>query len=587
MIKIKNYNQLLNHQPLFHIDNFEVKKYDFVMITGASGCGKTTLLNLLYHLPELKSYHKEYVLQNNMLLDELTLKENIDFFVKDNDEKTDKYLDLLELKHVLSLPAYQLSEGQKQRASFLRALLMQPDILFLDEITSKQNIEMIQIMMKLLKEHQKTMTIIMVTHDLSLLKYANKHYAFINGEVEVIQAEEAPLQTTSLNYCGVQPIGKLVIKNIKAHFKEDLLIMLCLMLLCMTFMLSFNAGKSLKSEISAWYQKQYSYYSLSVSFMDGIKDVNEVIAISNQLGAEDYVLNMKLLEQPQTIIVDQIQVQIDTIEIDNTLAENTIKLPNVSEGKSNIRLSVFSGSKAFQYYRWAGSTKIYEPQYKQIEIPVDVLNNDQNTLALSSKTFVSLLKQAHDPSLDQSNLLVNSFVLRFNSESSFKEVKERLSTAGYYLYDYSDELKTINKQVTDQFNPFLYVSYFIIAILVVITIILLISKHNKMKRSARILDYLHYSFSIKNIVYTTENVLIGFGALSLSLVSSFLIMSGLNRIIDLSKYVSLGVGFESLDNFIQTIPLYRFNAGYIGIFTVVFILFLVAVSSVIQRVKSN
>ena len=155
------------------------------------------------------------------------------------------------------------------------------------------------------------------------------------------------------------------------------------------------------------------------------------------------------------------------------------------------------------------------------------------------------------------------------------------------MYDYSDELKTINKQVTDQFNPFLYVSYFIIAILVVITIILLISKHNKMKRSARILDYLHYSFSIKNIVYTTENVLIGFGALSLSLVSSFLIMRGLNRIIDLSKYVSLGVGFESLDNFIQTIPLYRFNAGYIGIFTVVFILFLVAVSSVIQRVKSN
>ncbi|MFQ6862665.1 MAG: ATP-binding cassette domain-containing protein [Beduini sp.] len=587
MIRIKNYNQLLNHQSLFHIEEFEVKKNDFVMITGASGCGKTTLLNMLYHLPELKSCYREYVLQNNMLLDELTLKENIDFFIKENDEKTDKYLDLLELKHVSNLPAYQLSEGQKQRASFLRALLMQPEILFLDEITSKQNIEMIQIMMTLLKEYQSTMTIIMVTHDLSLLKYANKHYAFINGEVEAKKVEEAPLQTASSEYCGVQPIGKLVIKNIKAHFKEDILIMLCLMLLCMTFMLSFNAGKSLKSEISAWYQKQYSYYSLSVSFMDGVKDADEVIAISNQLGAEDYVLNMKLLEQPQTIIVEQIPIQIDTIEIDNTLAENTIKLPNVSGSKTDIRLSVFSGSKEFQYYRWAGSTKIYEPQYKQIEISADVLNNDQNTMALSSKTFVSLLKQAHDPSLDQSNLLVNSFVLRFDSEASFKEVKERLSTLGYYLYDYSDELKTINKQVTDQFNPFLYVSYFIVAILVVVTIILLISKHNKMKRSASILDYLHYSFTVKNSVYTTENVLIGVGALILSLVSSLLIMNSLNRLIDLSKYVSLGAGFEALDSFIQTIPLYQFNMGDIGVCTVIFVLFLVISSSVIQQVKSN
>ena len=321
--------------------------------------------------------------------------------------------------------------------------------------------------------------------------------------------------------------------------------------------------------------------------MDGVKDADEVIAISNQLGAEDYVLNMKLLEQPQTIIVEQIPIQIDTIEIDNTLAENTIKLPNVSGSKTDIRLSVFSGSKEFQYYRWAGSTKIYEPQYKQIEISADVLNNDQNTMALSSKTFVSLLKQAHDPSLDQSNLLVNSFVLRFDSEASFKEVKERLSTLGYYLYDYSDELKTINKQVTDQFNPFLYVSYFIVAILVVVTIILLISKHNKMKRSASILDYLHYSFTVKNSVYTTENVLIGVGALILSLVSSLLIMNSLNRLIDLSKYVSLGAGFEALDSFIQTIPLYQFNMGDIGVCTVIFVLFLVISSSVIQQVKSN
>ena len=587
MIKIQNYDKLLNHQPLFHIEDFEVKKNDFVMITGASGCGKTTLLNMLYRLPELNSCHEEYVLQNNMLLDELTLKENIQFFTKENDEKLNKYLELLDLKHVLDLPAYQLSEGQKQRATFLRALLMQPDILFLDEITSKQNIEMIEIMMDLLKDFQRVMTIIMVTHDLSLLKYANKHYAFINGELEVKKVEEVPLQTASSEYCGVQPIGKLVIKNIKAHFKEDILIMLCLTLLCVTFMLSFNAGKSLKSEISAWYQKQYSYYSLSVAFMDGAKDVDDVISLCDQLGAEDYILNMKLLQQPQTIMVDQIPIQIDTIEIDNSLEGRTVKLPNVSNGEAHIQLSVFSGSQEFQYYRWAGSTKLYDPQYKQLDILADILSIDQNTMILSSNMFVSLLKQAHDPSLDQSNLLVNSFVLRFESESSFKEVKERLSTSGYYLYDYSDELKTMNKQVTDQFNPFLYVSYFIVAILVVITMILFVSKHNKMKRSARILDYLHYSYANKNLVYTAENVLIGIGALILSFSFSLFIMNGLNQLIDLSKYISLGAGFEPLNNFIQTLPLYQVNMGDIAGFTVVFILFLAILSSLIQRVEPN
>ena len=185
--------------------SLSVEEGEFLSIMGPSGAGKTTLLNLLSTLDkptkgeifldgidvtkvknkELSRLRKEkigFIFQDYSLLDNMTLMDNIALPLalgrkktKEIEEKVIKMAEVFGLKEHLNKYPYELSGGQKQRGAAARALITEPRVIFADEPTgaldSNTSTEIMEILKKLNEDNK---TIIMVTHDEDLTKYANK-----------------------------------------------------------------------------------------------------------------------------------------------------------------------------------------------------------------------------------------------------------------------------------------------------------------------------------------------------------------------------------------------------------------------------
>jgi len=180
VLKIENLTFGYSQDKLLYKNfNLKVKRGEFVSIVGKSGIGKSTLFELiagnlkpLNGIIERKrvawifqdpygSFHPSYTILNQ--INEVT---------KDRDYQ--KYLHKLSLDEriINSLP-HELSGGQLQRCSILRALLMKPDLLLCDEPTSAlDNIVQLETM-KLLVSLLDNLGIILITHDLDLARWAS------------------------------------------------------------------------------------------------------------------------------------------------------------------------------------------------------------------------------------------------------------------------------------------------------------------------------------------------------------------------------------------------------------------------------
>ncbi|WP_209732796.1 ABC transporter ATP-binding protein [Methanococcus voltae] len=195
--------------------NLKIYEKEFVMILGPSGCGKTTLMNILGLLDTPSSgklsisgkltlnmteseravFRRKiggFIFQQFHLINTLTALQNVELpMVLDNLEteprtqRAMKLLNLVGLKGKEHNRPSQLSGGQQQRVAIARALSNKPKILFADEPTGNLDSVSGKQVMKLIKElHDQGITIIMVTHDSTLLKYATKVIRMKDGRIE-------------------------------------------------------------------------------------------------------------------------------------------------------------------------------------------------------------------------------------------------------------------------------------------------------------------------------------------------------------------------------------------------------------------
>ena len=201
--------------------DFEAAAGEFVAIEGRSGSGKSTLLHLLGVLDEpnagvirfdgrdlltlsatershVRNQSFGFVFQFYHLLPELNVLENTmvaamvrysrrEFRSKRAAlrEQAIKSLDSLGMAHRLTHRPAQLSGGERQRVAIARALMNQPRVLFADEPTGNLDAETgTQIMSVLEGLHRAGQTIVMVTHDRSIAKQADRVVVLKNGSVE-------------------------------------------------------------------------------------------------------------------------------------------------------------------------------------------------------------------------------------------------------------------------------------------------------------------------------------------------------------------------------------------------------------------
>jgi ABC-type bacteriocin/lantibiotic exporter with double-glycine peptidase domain len=195
--------------------NLEILKGKFTIIYGVSGCGKTTLLNILLGFlkptkglvyidskenlfDNLNSWHSKlaYVPQENRLNDE-TILANIAFGIKNENIDLKKVYEAIKksqltnfikslengIKFSAGQSGQKLSGGQRQRLLIARAIYSNPEIYFLDEATSSLDQETEEKILLDIKKITKNKTVIFVTHRKRLKKYADQCYEFKKSKI--------------------------------------------------------------------------------------------------------------------------------------------------------------------------------------------------------------------------------------------------------------------------------------------------------------------------------------------------------------------------------------------------------------------
>jgi NitT/TauT family transport system ATP-binding protein len=174
--------------------NLELRRGEFISIFGPNGCGKSTLLNLIAGLlprdggsvlfdgATIDEIKFGYVFQNyrDALFPWLSARDNIAYPLRfmglskiQRKEKVDAVIERFAIRVDLGKYPYQMSGGQQQLVSILRALVVEPEILFLDEPFSALDYEMTLFMrdqMQRMFEETRTTTLI-VSHDLDEAVY--------------------------------------------------------------------------------------------------------------------------------------------------------------------------------------------------------------------------------------------------------------------------------------------------------------------------------------------------------------------------------------------------------------------------------
>ena len=195
--------------------NLEIQRGEFVAIMGPSGCGKTTLLNILGLLDQptigrylfngrdvgkfsssrkarIRNREIGFIFQNFNLVTNMTVLDNVVLPLTyrhgwnyKNLEKASQLLDAIGLKNREYFKPNQLSGGQMQRVAIARALISHPSIILADEPTGNLDSNNSQVIMDLLTElHKKGNTILMVTHNPELLKFASRVIYMRDGQIE-------------------------------------------------------------------------------------------------------------------------------------------------------------------------------------------------------------------------------------------------------------------------------------------------------------------------------------------------------------------------------------------------------------------
>lgn len=207
--------------------SFEIEKGEFVVIVGASGAGKTTVLNMLggmdtcdegkiivdsediakYNKKQLITYRRYdigFVFQFYNLINNLTALENVELAAQicKDAEPADKVLNDVGLHDRMNNFPAQLSGGEQQRVSIARALAKNPKLLLCDEPTGALDYNTGKQILKLLQDtcKKRGMTVIVITHNQAIAPMADRIIKIKNSRVASVTVNEKPANVETIEW---------------------------------------------------------------------------------------------------------------------------------------------------------------------------------------------------------------------------------------------------------------------------------------------------------------------------------------------------------------------------------------------------
>lgn len=201
----KSYNA--GRRPIIDNLDLDIDKGEIVILMGRSGCGKTTLLNLIAgldrpdkgsitvdgtridtmsedQLARFRLGHIGFVFQDYNLISQLTIRQNVELPLRLAGIKDDKaarnLLKIFDIEDIADQEANTVSGGEAQRAAIARAMANNPKVLLADEPTGNLDAENEKVVMRYFKKIREEFdtTIVVATHNKDLAVYGNRTINF-------------------------------------------------------------------------------------------------------------------------------------------------------------------------------------------------------------------------------------------------------------------------------------------------------------------------------------------------------------------------------------------------------------------------
>lgn len=337
MLEVRHISKRYHYQKVLKNISLSFPKTGIVAIVGASGCGKTTLLQILggidcdfqgellwnghsvkHHLTRYRRRHISFIFQQFHLLMWLSLKQNMSlprFF-----HKQEKAVFSLEMEELKKQSLSSLSMGQRQRLAYLRSHYHHSDVLLCDEPTGSLDPQYAQDVMEMLKEESKFRLVILVSHDEKLVKkYSDEIYRMVDGEIvshQIISMQKCIERLPSLRKKYIFPHMRLAFASLWSHKGRSIQLIIGLLLSLVCIITALTLTRHLEKQFHQYiyslvpasgisFQSRYQQ-SLTLEFIDQLQDQTGVV--KSEMFLDDYEclgisFQDERYEQSQTLFI--------------------------------------------------------------------------------------------------------------------------------------------------------------------------------------------------------------------------------------------------------------------------------------------
>ena len=453
------------------------------VVCGKSGCGKTTLINILggmdldyegevvvdglelHHstyteIADYRNFTSAFVFQKNSLFEFLTVEENLKLCldIQNNDSNISEALERVGLKGFEKKKVRALSGGEKQRVAIARALIKDCKVIFADEPTSALDSKNAHKIFQLFKELSKDKLVIVVTHDMKkATMYADRVIRLIDGNIEEdivynVRTEKArELKKKESKSFSMMPIFK---HNLKKGMVINLFVIVLLVASLVITNLAIeqakvkeeydNFGSNIEGEFN-YDRAIYTQILNNVNLYDVVKSadadnpyyyLNHAVEADGRLSEGDY---------------NVIKANFKDYQLYNGTNDSTYE-KLIIEGISNKRRLSEAGSdgvtRVWYTYEFTNFEHYeYNKNYEYNLIAGRLPENENEILVTDTVADMYLRKRAYDPGVDYEPYY-NDYIVDYNDLlSEYYTVHYTKAAANKYGASVEDEIRVKNELI--------------------------------------------------------------------------------------------------------------------------------------------